>query len=276
MKRITQLEQKVHFNSEGSMVKDCNWKKLKMKICLYHMVYIATHVYDSIVNWKDASYSLAFVIFRFTTYYIMFSTLLVTFFCTWLKNRYLFLDHFLKDSVVSKQFRFVVLEKESTGVYYDKLKEFSKNYKSLYFIVQEFNEVFGYQIFLICIGTVLEILNAFNYGMPTAKNGFMDATFVNTLYSTLYVVCTTRIVMACDSVEISGRNIQKTCLILYENCEKCETKEEFYRLENYVQGLCPEFSAAGFWHINQRVLSTLFSSVMTYLIIIIQFNITLQ
>ncbi|XP_076255988.1 uncharacterized protein LOC143193576 [Rhynchophorus ferrugineus] len=121
-------------------------------------------------------------------------------------------------------------------------------------------------------------MNGVNYGMPTIRNIDIDddTIIINIIYPILYICCVTKIVMACDSVVKSGHKITKLCYLLYEQSSGYERQETFINLAQFTQGLCPQFSAAGFWLVDQSILSTLFSSVITYLIIIIQFNMTLK
>lgn len=81
--------------------------------------------------------------------------------------------------------------------------------------------------------------------------------------------------MFCDGVERSGRNVVKTCFLHQELLEKPSCKDELMLFARIIKELAPTFSAAGFFPVNQGVLSTLFSAVTTYLIIIIQFNMSL-
>ncbi|XP_066153972.1 uncharacterized protein [Euwallacea fornicatus] len=272
MSSIAQLEQRLNW-PWINQIPDSSLRMLRVKIIMYHLAYASMHVYDTIANWTSLSYSLAFIIFRFTTYYLMFSTLFITFICGWLRNRYLYLEQLLESSASTQYFNFSILHNESV---LGKLSEFSHNYKSMYLIVQEVNAIFGTYFFFITICTVLEILNAVNYGMPTKNLGVEDAvTGVNVIYLLFYTMCNVQVVMSCNSILKCSKKIWTTCLILHQQTESVEIREVYLILSHFIQGLSPEFSAAGFWIVNQSVLSTLFSSVMTYLIIIIQFNMTL-
>uniref|UniRef100_A0A6P7G3H0 Gustatory receptor 2a n=1 Tax=Diabrotica virgifera virgifera TaxID=50390 RepID=A0A6P7G3H0_DIAVI len=83
------------------------------------------------------------------------------------------------------------------------------------------------------------------------------------------------LVMACDAVESSGNQIIKTCHILSETLQDADHKEHLLLLAKYAQHWRPVFSAAGFYDVNQSCLSSIFSAVVTYLVIIIQFNMVL-
>lgn len=308
IKRIFQMEQQFNWTF-FSDIKDSSKKSFYVCLIFCHFIYFTSHIFDTIANWETIYYSLAFIIFRFTTYYIMFSTLFITFVCTWIKNRYLYLKCLLKSSSPSRNLiKINLLQNE---VIMQKLSEFSHTYKSLYLVVQEVNQIFGTYFLFIPICTVLEILNAVNYGMPTKKDNVKLAVLGdNIIYLVLYAVgefeyllmgkiifsydlqmCNIQIVMSCQRVLEANNQVWKTCLILHQEMKTPELRDEYLTLAYFVQGLylifeifkldqsvvglSPQFSATGFWMVNQTNLSTLFSSVMTYLIIIIQFNMTL-
>lgn len=185
MKSMIQLDQKINWTLNHK-VNDSRIICIRLRILLYHLAYFGIHIYDSITNWRITYYSLAFVIFRFVSYYIMFSTLFITFICGWIRNRYLYLNYFLKSTQSTTNLKFAVFQKESAC---EKIKEFSEMYKNLYLIVQEINAVFGSYFFLITICAVLETLNAVNYGMKGLKGGAdIDAIYVNVLYLVSYMV----------------------------------------------------------------------------------------
>lgn len=80
------------------------------------------------------------------------------------------------------------------------------------------------------------------------------------------------IVMSCDAVEKSGRNFTTRCYLLQEGMKKSKTRDELVHLGKFSKQLNPVFSAAGFFTVNQLILSGLFSTATTYSIICIQFD----
>lgn len=91
----------------------------------------------------------------------------------------------------------------------------------------------------------------------------------NTLFS--FQIATAVIVMCSDGIELNGKEIVNTCH-LYRNHKRISREKEMTALVIYLTELTPQLSAAGFFRINQKMLSTIFSAVITYLIVIIQFN----
>lgn len=186
MKMIFQIEQQFNWTMFND-IKDTSKKSFHVCLIVCHLIYFTSHIFDTIANWESIYYSLAFIIFRLTTYYIMFSTLFITILFTWIKNRYLYLKHLLKSSSPPRHLiKINVLQNE---MIMQKLSEFSHTYKSLYLVVQEVNSVFGTYLLFIPICTVLEILNAVNYGMPTKKDDLKHTVLTdNIVYLILYAV----------------------------------------------------------------------------------------
>ncbi|KAG5878405.1 hypothetical protein JTB14_029678 [Gonioctena quinquepunctata] len=81
--------------------------------------------------------------------------------------------------------------------------------------------------------------------------------------------------MACDSVEQSGKQIIKTCFILHESSENLLVRDQLMILATYAKQWKPTFTAGGFFDVNQSCISSIFSAIITYLVIIIQFNMVL-
>lgn len=78
--------------------------------------------------------------------------------------------------------------------------------------------------------------------------------------------------MSCDAVGKSQRRIIRTCYVLSFRTKNENLKQQYFQLAQYAEELKPNFSAAGFYNINQNTLSSVFSITVTYLVIIIQFN----
>ncbi|KAJ8926357.1 hypothetical protein NQ314_021286 [Rhamnusium bicolor] len=116
------------------------------------------------------------------------------------------------------------------------------------------------------------ILNAANYFLQVKLS--TEAKVVNIIYVSIYLAFTTSIVMSCDGIEKSGRNVTKTCYRLQRGMSRCVLRKELLALAQFTKTLNPKFTAAGFYTINQKVLAAIFSAVTTYLIIVIQFNMT--
>lgn len=80
--------------------------------------------------------------------------------------------------------------------------------------------------------------------------------------------------MSCDRVEKSGRKVTTTSYQKLLDLETSALKEELSLLAESTKQLAPKISAAGFFTLNQALLVSMFSSATTYVIIIIQFNLS--
>lgn len=63
-----------------------------------------------------------------------------------------------------------------------------------------------------------------------------------------------------------------TCRILYEEIPKSPLAEDIYALAEYTERFSPYITAAGFFRINKMLITSIISSLMTYLIVCIQFE----
>lgn len=83
---------------------------------------------------------------------------------------------------------------------------------------------------------------------------------------------------SCDKLEESAREFPSSCFILLNELHK---SEKTFRNALYLgaqQTLCrsPTISACGFYKMNKRTLSTLYSVIVTYIIVIIELDFVLE
>lgn len=79
--------------------------------------------------------------------------------------------------------------------------------------------------------------------------------------------------MSCDLVDTSSRKIIQICR---HHCNSCLEKDivcdEIKAMAKLLEKTAPIFSAAGFYDLNRGTIINIFSSLTTYMIIILQFN----
>ncbi|KAG5878404.1 hypothetical protein JTB14_029677 [Gonioctena quinquepunctata] len=63
--------------------------------------------------------------------------------------------------------------------------------------------------------------------------------------------------------------------ILHESSENMLVRDQLMLLADYAEQWKPTFTAGGFYDVNQSCISSIFSAIITYLVIIIQFNMVL-
>ncbi|CAG9859879.1 unnamed protein product [Phyllotreta striolata] len=133
-------------------------------------------------------------------------------------------------------------------------------------LIGKFNKVFGSYLFFRIILLVVNILILVCHYMKTT---FGIRRFIATsaieCYNTIF--CLT-FILACEKSEVYFEDLIQTCIYL-----QVEAGEENARkLTNWAKELRPKFNAAGFFLIHQKILTTVFSNVAMYLIIILQFK----
>lgn len=82
--------------------------------------------------------------------------------------------------------------------------------------------------------------------------------------------------MTCESIEQSGENAIKNCYSIHGIIEDDLVREYLLLLVKYLKHRKPVLSAAGFFNVNQRTLPTLISAIVTYLVLVAQFDLSLE
>lgn len=78
--------------------------------------------------------------------------------------------------------------------------------------------------------------------------------------------------MSSNSVEKAGRQIQIICYKYQDKVERRIERNEIILFASFAKYLQPQIHAAGFFCVNQDMLSSLLTALFTYMIVIIQFN----
>ncbi|KAJ8947057.1 hypothetical protein NQ318_019951 [Aromia moschata] len=139
----------------------------------------------------------------------------------------------------------------------------------MYLMGQQLDVLFGWPMFFIFMGTVLQILNSISFVLINSDDGLRITDIINVL---LYVLFTVYIAMSCDAIEKNCKKISATCYLLQEGMPLSPLRTELFLLGRYSGEVTSHFTAGGFFRVNQYLLMTLFSSVTTYLIVCIQFK----
>nr|CAH7714099.1 unnamed protein product [Callosobruchus chinensis] len=131
--------------------------------------------------------------------------------------------------------------------------------KKCYFMVEAFNDIFGWMIFLMSVTTSLSLLNCLLWlfeinikihstttTAPPVKLPGDDLGFIIT------------IALSCDATEKEGARFTNLCYTIHIKETNKQLKKEFKNLAVISQKIGPKFSAAGFFTINQMFLSSFF------------------
>lgn len=82
--------------------------------------------------------------------------------------------------------------------------------------------------------------------------------------------------MLCQKIRNEGKTTVNLCYLLQEQvATKSEEREELMKLANIAEARLPTFTAAGYFEINKSVLMNIFGTVATYIIVLIQFNMSI-
>ncbi|CAG9856259.1 unnamed protein product [Phyllotreta striolata] len=136
-----------------------------------------------------------------------------------------------------------------------------------------FNKIFGWICLSLYLDFALNIIYALQITMGK-QSFFPMLRWIEISQCTLHAVNAVTLVNKCDRIE---KNIGKFVAVCYGFHQNIPDKwsivrEEMMNLGNYAEKTMPKCSAAGFFTLNRSTLGALFSSIATYLIVCIQFN----
>ncbi|KAJ8921558.1 hypothetical protein NQ315_010463 [Exocentrus adspersus] len=161
------------------------------------------------------------------------------------------------------------------------IKEVSDYYLLLSELVDMFNKLFGWQIFLMTeniIAVLLEIFNslmlAIDYTQKTsdAHHDFRTILVLTSLVL-IFILAQSKIILHCEDVNNESRNTLTISYKLQQTVEpSSDERNELVILGDVVNLLNTKTCAAGFYCVNRSLLSRVFSTVISYSIVLIQFN----
>lgn len=82
------------------------------------------------------------------------------------------------------------------------------------------------------------------------------------------------IIAGCDGIERQHNKLLSACNFIQSEIEDLRLRTEIRILSDFIRDLPPKFSAGGFFEINRNIISAFLSALVSYLIIIIQFKIS--
>lgn len=88
----------------------------------------------------------------------------------------------------------------------------------------------------------------------------------------MFQIFSISIINGCEKIEQKHSDLLWECSRLQTEIKNEEVRKDLQNVENFIRNLPPVFTAAGFFRINQGLFSSLCSALVTYLIVIIQFN----
>lgn len=88
----------------------------------------------------------------------------------------------------------------------------------------------------------------------------------------LFQFVTIAIINGCNSIEQIHDDILTECIGLHVKIKLHSIRDDLLSIERYIRNMPPVFTAVGFFRINRGLYSTFCSVLVTYFVIIIQFN----
>nr|CAI5864670.1 unnamed protein product [Callosobruchus analis] len=242
------------------------------KVALFFAIYILINAWDMLKSINDDIFMN--MTFRFFMLSQLLPALLINRMMAVVKWRYSVLIKLLRISS-----RTMIEDEKTTTKNINLLKTLLKK---CYFMVEAFNDIFGWMIFLMSLTNSFTLLScllwffvrnnrsAIRYPTPFSFAGDDEICTVSIvlLYLTFMIV----IVSSCDATEKEGRRFTDLCYTIYIKEANKYLKKEFKNLAVISEKIGPNFSAAGFFTINQLFLSTFFSTLTSYAIVCIQFS----
>lgn len=175
-----------------------------------------------------------------------------------------------------------------------KIKRLQKLVRFQYHLVESIKDIFGWTIFLCISFTVFGCLYSISlfvcyykkisqeigqycdlfgcYGMVLVSKIF-DLFKIQQEFIYLFQIFTVIIVMALDKVEHTGKNLSNVAYLASRHITNPEIVEELIFLAKYSKELAPKFVAVCF-KVDRYLLSSSLASIVTYLIVVIQFSVS--
>ncbi|XP_018560789.1 uncharacterized protein LOC108903183 [Anoplophora glabripennis] len=258
---------------------------LRMEILLSHFIIFCIFGYDAYVLYSNYGWKyVRFCLFRYVNcYHGTITALILVHFASALRARFRKINNMLIKSndlhnIINNFIPKYAPERINN---LKSIKEVTDYYLLLSELVDMFNKLFGWQIFLMTeniIISLLEVLNSLmlsiDYTQVTtdARHDFRTIMFLASL-SLVFIVFHSRIVLYCEDVNKESRNTLTISYNLQQTVDPCsEERNELVILSDVVNLLNTKTSAAGFYYISRNLSSRVFGYLFSYSIVLIQFN----
>ncbi|KAJ8956682.1 hypothetical protein NQ318_014037 [Aromia moschata] len=237
------------------------------EILLAFISFSALQIYELTIvyRYRGKDGVISFIGWTISQFYMNFILLLTYNFAKVLRHRYVLLNDMVKNTNEGELLNATIVHK---------LDEIVILYKTLYAIVDQFNKIFGWHVLLYISVSVMYILYAIMFSMEVKF--IMERSIPWYLLSVVYILSLVILIISCDRAEKSGLKVISTCYLLHESIGDRRVKDKLLQLVEYAQQWKPHFSAAGFYDVNQSTLTAIFEAVITYLVILIQFDLALK
>ncbi|XP_074038462.1 uncharacterized protein [Leptinotarsa decemlineata] len=254
---------------------------LELETTLYHAFIFIIFGYDAYMwcinyNW----FIFRFSIFKYVNFYHCIITLLVvSHFASALAERSKTINKLLvKSSLHSTAHNFIVSQRSSN---IKSVKDVTYYYLLLSELIEKFNTLFGWQIFLATENIFMLLLDISNSLMlatdRTQKfsetNNNFKTIFCLTSISILIIMFHSRIILHCEDVNNESKKTLTKCYNLQQTVSPdSEDRKELIILGEIVTLLKTRTNAAGFYYIDRGIISKIFDYLFSFSIFMMQFN----
>ncbi|KAJ8983193.1 hypothetical protein NQ317_016412 [Molorchus minor] len=166
IKELEDRLQHTHFEVQKSLLLN------NANVFFYHVIFFLVRIYEALVWIRNGQ---AECLHQFDLWILYVARMF--------RRRYDFLFVCLNDILIGKSVR---NSSKSSNI---SVNEIYYLHKTLYGMVQHFNNIFGWQIFFILECTVLEILDSINFVLWSVQSDNVDlgVLIINSVYSTVYI-----------------------------------------------------------------------------------------
>ncbi|KAG5873900.1 hypothetical protein JTB14_005511 [Gonioctena quinquepunctata] len=258
---------------------------LKIELLFYHIIILTIFVYDAYVwctNYKWIIFR--FCLFRYINFYHCIITMLVVLhFASALSGRYKRINKLLVKSNDLHNIINSFIPKGNTKQINNlkSIKEVTDYYLLLSEMVDMFNRLFGWQIFLVTeniIFLLLDVANSFMVSLDHSQKFSEGNDEIGTIVllisiSVMMIIFHSRVVLHCEDVNRESRQTLTICYNLQQTVEPdSEERKELIILSDVVNLLKTRTNAAGFYYVDRGLLSRVFAYIFSYSIVLVQFN----
>lgn len=177
--------QRLNFRTSGNIC------VFVMRLAVINLTFFAVHAYE-IVVWEavpESSIEYGYILYRISMYYQCFVIYLTLCITEMLKKRYLFLNKLVKDILKEKN---IIISTKKNRRAMEKLTKIQETYTVLYNVVQNFNFIFGWTLFIYFVTFVINILVNLNVVLKYSHKEDVGLNFrmliAYVVYSIVYVV----------------------------------------------------------------------------------------
>nr|WKF45117.1 gustatory receptor 9 [Podabrus annulatus] len=258
------------------------------ELIIGHLIIIFFFIFDAFIwlNVFSAKFYTCYILRLFMFYLAFVMVQIIRNFILSLNSRFKTINNALQDSFL-KFPRENVIKRVSQLTMFNPKDDIIINvilhmYDKVLDQIGLFNVIFGRQIFLL-FGTIFfSLIDSINYlywlSVASGFNGkkSMNIIFVTSLWSLVYLFMGILVVRACsettEEIEKTSKICEKVLINLPIESSNQKLVDQLNLLTHIVNQDSKNFTAAGFFNISYSMLLTLFSSVTSYIIVVIQMS----